>query len=383
MGYRFNTEFGVWRQYDGIREIRTLEITTGSSTAEDITITLDGNAVTDVSVTNNGSTTATAWEIAQHDFSNVGDVGYQAFAEGDTVVFVCSQTAPRTGSFTLTGATTAVGTFTQTVAGASPTVSEGNGNHILQSNFNVDTLDGNGPSGMTLDPTKGNVFQIDFQYLGFGAINYWVENPATGRFVQFHCERYANNNTIPSLGNVSPVWSMSAYNFTGAAVEVKSASAALYTQGPRVDPIIRYGADVTKSTTAGQNGNTIPLLSVKPKQIYNGVLNLGEALVEEISFGLDSSKPFKVEIIVDGTLSNDANFVEEGGDSMMMYDTSATSITGGIKEYAYATAKDATLVITRQQLGEFFLNRNKLVTLAIIPAAASDADASITWSEDI
>lgn len=381
VGYRFGTEFGIWRQTGGLREVQTLTVTTGSNHNEDITITLDGNAVTDVTVTNGGSTSETAWEIAQHDYSTVGDVGWKAYAEGSTVVFVCEQTSPRAGTFSLSGASSAVGTFAETVGGAAPTVSA-----VLQSAFNVDTLDGDGdaanPSGLNLDPTKGNVYQIDVQYLGFGAIRYYIEDSTTGRFRLFHIENNTNSRTTPSMANPSLVWSLSAYNFTGASVACKSASAALYTQGPRIDPIVRYSADVEALNVS--SGSLRPILSLKPKQIHNGVLNLGEALVEEMSVSFEGTKPNRVEVFIGATLSNDADFVDEGGDSMMMYDTSATSMSGGAKLFARAAARTGEVVFTKDTLGEFFLNRNMVVTIAVRTGANNtDVDAAAVWAEDV
>jgi len=46
-----------------------------------------------------------------------------------------------------------------------------------------DPLDGTGDSGMTYDPTKLNVFEIRFQYLGAGAIEYWIESDTIGKLI--------------------------------------------------------------------------------------------------------------------------------------------------------------------------------------------------------
>lgn len=64
-----------------------------------------------------------------------------------------------------------------------------------------DPLDGTGPSGITLDTTKINVFQIQFQYLGAGAIKIYVEDSVSGDFVLSHTIQYANTQTEPSVHN--------------------------------------------------------------------------------------------------------------------------------------------------------------------------------------
>jgi hypothetical protein len=41
---------------------------------------------------------------------------------------------------------------------------------IPQSSWNVDQMNGSGPSGRMLDMTRGNIFRIDFSWYGFGAV---------------------------------------------------------------------------------------------------------------------------------------------------------------------------------------------------------------------
>ena len=78
-------------------------------------------------------------------------------------------------------------------------------NLIEQSAWNVDTLDGSGkeknPSAITLDPTKGNVFQIKYQWLGFGTIKFFIEHADDGLLHLVHTIAYANTNTTPSVDN--------------------------------------------------------------------------------------------------------------------------------------------------------------------------------------
>ena len=60
-----------------------------------------------------------------------------------------------------------------------------------QSSWNLDTMDGNGPSGYTLDLAKMQMFFIDFSWYGAGAIR-WGLRGADGRVTYVH--RIANNN---------------------------------------------------------------------------------------------------------------------------------------------------------------------------------------------
>lgn len=379
VGYRFSETFSIWRQYGGAREVRTLTVSSGSTGAEVATITLEGVPVS-VTLSNVGAggTTRNAWEIAAADYGSVNDVGYDAFAEGSTVVFVRRQANTVSGSFAVSAATM-TGSFTATVSGVAAS-----NEVVLQPNFSVDPLDGTGPSGMVLDPTKGNVFAITYQYLGFGEIIFWVETDEDGQFIPFHEIHYANSNVIPSLSNPSITFSMSSYNFAGGASNsktVKGASAAMFTQGTRTPPIPAFSALASKSGVAAAR---TPILSIKPDQVFGGRLMLSEAIMRAASMGVTSTKPVRVELVVNGTLNNTANFIPVGSESCMLADTSATSITGGNTKLAFTLGKDGNTLINLTAFGDIFLTRFDTISFVATPAAANtDIDASLSWFEEL
>lgn len=47
---------------------------------------------------------------------------------------------------------------------------------VSQASWNVDTLNGSGPSGITLDITKGHIFEIRYQWLGVGNIFWFIDS---------------------------------------------------------------------------------------------------------------------------------------------------------------------------------------------------------------
>jgi hypothetical protein len=61
-----------------------------------------------------------------------------------------------------------------------------------QSSWNLDTMDGNGPSGYNLDLSKMQMFYMDFSWYGAGAIR-WGLRGLDGRVTYVH--KIANNNT--------------------------------------------------------------------------------------------------------------------------------------------------------------------------------------------
>jgi hypothetical protein len=169
IGY-FGTSFGILHSESGQREIRKLTIITGSGT-EDVTVTLNGNSIV-VPVTGGNDTSRTAYQLGLADYSQLGSGGWLAEAQGDSVYFISARSSNLlTGSYSVAGSSI-VGAFTREKAGENQV-----NTFIPSGSFNLDKLDGKGQSGMTLDPQMGNVYELQFQYLGFGNAQFEVEDP--------------------------------------------------------------------------------------------------------------------------------------------------------------------------------------------------------------
>lgn len=74
----------------------------------------------------------------------------------------------------------------------------------VQADFNTDVLDGTGPSGYTLDISKGLIFRITFVFYGYGAINFLIESPDSSFNQQIiPCHQTAGINGQTSITNPS------------------------------------------------------------------------------------------------------------------------------------------------------------------------------------
>lgn len=63
---------------------------------------------------------------------------------------------------------------------------------IYRSEWNIDKMDGNGPSSLTLDFTKGQLFVIDLEWLGVGRVRYGFY--AFGKI--YYCHQITNLNVL-------------------------------------------------------------------------------------------------------------------------------------------------------------------------------------------
>lgn len=316
VGYK-NTDFGLLYNNRGIRETRTLTITTKSSTAENITVTLNGVAFS-VAVTNGASTATTAWQI-----SNGVYAGWSAEQIGSTVVFVADSSASLNGTYSIT-ATTAVGSYVRTKAGQAATET-----FVKKSDWNGDRLDGTGGSGVTIDPTKLNVFEIQMQYLGAGTITLMAEVASSSNqpeLVVCHELRLPNTLTTTSFGNPSFPFTMAAYSAGSTTnLTVKSGSFAGLVEGHKILQGPRFSIYDT-STTAKQDAY-YTLFSMRNTLYFGGRSNQGVVNILGLTAGVRHTDVVTIFLLRNATLVGTPSFSQFVSGSMMYIDNSATTCT--------------------------------------------------------
>lgn len=164
--------------------------------------------------------------------------------------------------------------------GSAPTTT-----YITQDNWNIDTCKtqstltdayNNNPSGFNLNPQNGNVYRITFQYLGFGAITFSIENPETGFFFPVHQIKYANSNSLPSFGNPNFRVGMQLENSTtDTTQQLSSASFSNFLQGKiRISPIIRsYNKILSGNSGTFGSGIKRVIFAIQGRNVFNSTLN--------------------------------------------------------------------------------------------------------------
>lgn len=311
-------EFGILYVNRAYREIRTLTLSTASNTNENVTVTLNGTAYT-VAVTNSNVISRTAYEISQGTFN-----GWRAYPKGSTIIFINDNAGAKSGSYSLTG-TTASGTFAQTRAGETGTET-----FIPQSDWNGDKLDGTGSSGIVLDPTKGNVYQIEIQYLGYGTLTFKVEvateNSNNASWVVVHTIKNPNTLTKTTFGNPSFPFTMAVYSAGSTSnVSIETPSLAGFIEGGKKlhGNRLSYYA---QSTAVGA-GAYVPLITVGNAFTFKSKSNQTVINLLSISGAIKHTSPVIYYLVKNGTLTGPTNFIEYSTTSVSILDTASTGIT--------------------------------------------------------
>ena len=287
-------KFGIVRSTGGKATILLMTMTAAPNALQTATITLNGVPYT-------VSLSAGTVDRAVVQITNrVGGYGGWLFQQTDgAMLWLAPTLGPMNGTFSFTSTGNATATFTVKQVGVAQT------NYwTYQEDWNIDRMDGSNtistnPSGMTLDPTKLNVYQIAMRWLGVGAISYALEDQASGTLVYVHREHYTNQYVRPHIDNPSFKIAYSAVNTTNTSnLTVKGASIYGAVEGTI------FLNELTRSKATSKSGlaqNTIHhLMSIKNSVVTNGlaganngnyVINAKEAIVKSLSVSVQSTDP--------------------------------------------------------------------------------------------
>jgi hypothetical protein len=358
-GYTPNGQFGILHSERGKRETRMLTITTKSSTVESVTVRLN-NVIFNVAVTNGANTLRTAYEISKYNYN-----GWITQLQGSTITFVSNNAGPKAGTFSLT-ATTAVGVFSTIQTGVTSIET-----WAYQSNWNINTMP-------TLDPSKYNVYMISMQYLGAGAIRFFVESQGgtthkTPEFINVHTFVFPNTRTSSIFGNPSFPFTAATYNlgYTGGNITFKTASFAGFVEGIRELTGNRFSIFNTKTTV--NSGNYYVLFTVFNPIYYNGRTSQGVVNIISMSGAVNANAP--VEFFLFKTfygqlwdVTGEPNFQPYNANSAILVDTSAVlfnTVTTEqiISSHAVAQDSDFLRVFSLEQHEEITLQPGEYLSL--------------------
>ena len=289
-------DFGVVRATGGKVPIHKLTITVAPTGTQTGVVTLNGVAK---NVTITAGTTANC--AAQIAIDGAGGYpGWYTEQVDNVVIFRAIDPYVTSGafSFSSTGAgTLAVGTFATIQTGIAQTEY-----WTKQADFNMDTLDGSGnannPSGMDLDPTKLNVFQISFRWLGVGVINYAIEDQVTGEIIMFHRQHYTNQHLLPHIDNPSFRIGYTVTN-KGNTTNLTVIGASMMMAIEGVLNLSRASKSAAVNKTSLARDDLHHVLSLRNSYTFADKINTASINLKGLSIGVQSTDPVTIYVFQD------------------------------------------------------------------------------------
>ncbi len=249
-----------------------------------------------------------------------------------------------------------------------------------QSAWNVDTFDGNGPSGITLDTSKGNVYRIQYQGIEYGNIYFSIENPITGKYVQVHSINYANSHTTPSLSlPYLPLGMQLSNGPTTTNVKVNIASHSGFLQGSNELIGTRYCCETSKTISGGTE---TPIISILNGLTFQNKKNRIEIYPDYVSFATDGTKNVKFRTYVNATLTGATYINSPDAYSVVTYDTNSSALAAAGRLYlCFNVTKSGSETYKFTDMKRA-IPPGVTLTVTAISQATSNIDIAVGWIED-
>ena len=245
---------------------------------------------------------------------------------------------------------------------------------IPQSSWNVDPLNGTGPSGENLNLAKGNIFQIVYTWYGYGVIEFKVvlPNPTTLAQEVITVHRYSptgqTNLADPNLPLRAEIFN----NGTAAAFNLFVGGRQFSILGA-YNPVYRVTSD--RRTVLALEQDLIPIVSFQRKAVFPA----GSARSNSVSIKLKGvdlvhSADICYQVILGGTMDGEfVNFPTDNtsiplSETALTVNNTLTTITGGqvlFQGLVAGTTSGSARISTSDFLPDFQLPDTETITLAV------------------
>jgi len=264
---------------------------------------------------------------------------------------------------------------------------------VAQASWNVDPMDGSGPSGITIDFTKAQILFMDLEWLGVGTVR--IGFVVDGNFYVCHKFHHANliTSTYITTASLPLRYEITNTGATSGASTLKQICSTVLSEGGYQLTGLQQavGIPVTTPRTLSGAGTFHPIVSIRLKTSPDRL----DAIVicTAISVVATVSGYYNWQVIASGTTTG-GTWIGAPGDSSVDYNLTGTSLTGGrilASGFFSATNQGSTQVdILKEALFKTQLERNSFTStpFELTILVASDVGgggggvlASMDWEE--
>jgi len=263
---------------------------------------------------------------------------------------------------------------------------------VNQADWNIDKLDGTGPSGKTLDITKAQILWMDIEWLGLGTVR--LGFVIDGLFVHCHSFHHANliESTYITTASLPLRYEIENLDTTAGVSTLKQVCSTVISEGG-YELRGRQGAIGTPISTPrdlAATGVLYPIVSLRLKSSPDRL----DAIVIPTAASIlgDGNNAFFEWRLQSNATTSGGAWASAGTNSSVEYNLSGTSSSGGFtlaKGYISSTRQSTNSIdILKAALFQFQLQRNGLAgtpeefsLLVQTKTAGDDVYASIDWEE--
>lgn len=235
--------------------------------------------------------------------------------------------------------------------------------------------------GYALDPTKGNIYRINYGYLGFATIIVDVLNP-NGSWVNLFKLEYPNSATETHITQtfLSPRFDIAN---TGNTTDLMAKSGS-FNAG-----IIDGGGETPSTRSFTNDGLFGPLtgnqdiIAYRNKTTFNTFENKIPSLMTWLSLAVEGNKPFIIRFVLNPTETTPGTWSDiNTNDSIMEYSTDTVYTSGtGTKLLSFSLAKVGEINQIIKDLNIEWLPEDTLLVQLETAATGYEATLGLKWDE--
>lgn len=241
-------------------------------------------------------------------------------------------------------------------------------NVVSQAAWNLDKLDGTGPSGVNVDFAQAQLYVIDFAWLGIGAIRFGME--VGNRVVWCHImQDHGIATPWMSRGSLPIRYSVRTTGTIGANADLNHICSAVFSDGGFDTPGFQGSTNTRTllgSSTAIAAGTRRLMLTIRLRTAYNRAI-LRQLALQSMADTLDS---FLCELVLGGTRSGGAATTTQVTDAVEAL-TGNTTLTGGRVIDSFIADGSTGRATTLE-------SRSKIVVASNIAGTAQELHVTVT-----
>jgi hypothetical protein len=260
---------------------------------------------------------------------------------------------------------------------------------VAQASWNIDPMDGSGPSGITLDLTKAQILFMDLEWLGVGTVR--IGFVINGNFYVCHKFHHANliASTYITTASLPLRYEITNTGATSGVSTLKQICSTVLSEGGYELNGLQQaiGIPINTPRTLGTAGTFYPVISLRLKTArLEGIVILSALSAMPITTG-----NYNWQLVARGATTG-GSWVSAGVNSCVEYNITGTTFAGGrilASGFFNATNQGSSQIdLLKEALFKFQLERNGLTStpfeLTLIVASNGGSDtvvASLDWEE--
>lgn len=228
------------------------------------------------------------------------------------------------------------------------------------------------------DITKGNVYSIAYQWLGYGVIRFSMERP-NGASVLVHQIDYPNSSVSESLTNpMMRVWVRVLNSGNASSISLKTPSIGVVSEGPPLDHGIPNGYAARKAISTSITN----VVTLQNKSTYSSATNRIRVRLTQIFLSATGNSDVTCTLRKNATLAGSPSYTDNDTTrSVVSYDVAGTTVSNGRIVYG-VVYEGGSPVRTGTDLNLFIEPGDTLTVACATSTGSPTVGVGLNWTEE-